>query len=54
LKEGKQYYFHVDTINAPGISGYFEIRAGKALKVEGPPVCFGGEGKQWVRVPCGR
>jgi len=52
LTEGNKYYFHVDTWNAPGASGYVEIRGGKAAEVEGEHVCFGGAARGWIRVPC--
>ena len=52
LVEGKKYYFHIDTRNAPGASGYFEIRAGRAVAVEGEHVCFGTENGKWVRKSC--
>ena len=52
VMEGKQYYFHVDTRNAPGASGYFAIRGGKAVAVEGEHVCFGMQDGRWVRKSC--
>ena len=52
LMEGKQYYFHVDTRNAPGASGYFAIRGGKAVAVEGEHVSFGIQDGRWVRKSC--
>jgi hypothetical protein len=52
LLEGKQYYFHVDTWDAPGVSGYVQIHGGKATAVEGEHVCFGSENGKWVRKPC--
>ena len=36
LSPGKRYRYWFVTINAPGASGYFEIRDGKAVSVEGP------------------
>jgi hypothetical protein len=52
LKEGEKYFYEVDTNNAPGASGYIEIRNSRAVATEGAYPCFGGEGKKWVRVPC--
>src|ERR1041384_1002043 len=36
LSPGKRYRYWFVTINAPGASGYFESRDGKAVSVEGP------------------
>jgi hypothetical protein len=36
LIPGKRYRYWFVTVNAPGASGYFEIRDGKAVKVDGP------------------
>ena len=33
---GKRYRYWFVTVNAPGASGYFEIRDGKAVIVDGP------------------
>ena len=53
LTEGEKYFYEVTTTNAPGATGYFEIRNSRAVSTNGPPgPCFGGEGKEWVRVPC--
>ena len=51
LEGGKKYFFEVDTANAPGATGYVEIRRSQAVLTDGPYPCFGGEGKKWVRVP---
>jgi hypothetical protein len=52
LEGGKKYYFHVDTRDAVGASGYVEIRGGRALAVEGEHVCFASEHGKWIRKPC--
>ena len=36
LVPGKRYRYWFVTVNAPSASGYFEIRDGKAVKVDGP------------------
>lgn len=36
LSPGKRYRYWFVTVNAPHAAGYFEIRAGKAVAVEGP------------------
>ena len=52
LVEGQQYYFHVDTRNAPGASWYVSIRGGRPMLVEGEHVCFGAKDGEWFRKPC--
>ena len=52
LKEGEKYFYQVTTTGAPGAGGYLEIRNSQAISTDGPPVCFGGESRKWVPVPC--
>lgn len=52
LKQGEKYFYDVTTTDAPGARGYLEIRNSRAVSTDGPKVCFGGEGRKWVRVPC--
>jgi len=52
LTEGQKYFYDVETHNAPGTAGFLEIRNSQAVATDGPHVCFGGEGKKWIRVPC--
>lgn len=54
LIAGQKYFYEVETTNAPGTSGYFEIRNSRAVSTEGSGPCFGTENNQWVRVPCPR
>ena len=54
LMEGEKYFYDVLTRNAPGAAGYLEIRNSQAIATDGPGICFGGEGKKWIRVSCPR
>jgi hypothetical protein len=54
LAAGHKYFYEVETTNAPGTAGFLEIRNAKAMATDGPHTCFGGDGKKWVRVPCGQ
>jgi hypothetical protein len=54
LTAGHKYFYEVETTNAPGTAGFLEIRNAKAMATDGPHTCFGGDGKKWVRVPCGQ
>jgi hypothetical protein len=54
LMEGQKYFYEVATTGAPGTAGYLEIRNSRAVPTVGSGVCFGRDGKKWVRVPCPR
>ena len=52
LMEGQKYLYVVETANAPGATGYFEIRNSKAVRTTGSGPCFQDNYGKWVRVPC--
>ena len=52
LTEGQKYFYFVETTNAAGAAGYFEIKNARVIPAEGNGPCFGGKDGKWVRVPC--
>jgi len=52
LKDGEKYYFHADTLSAPGFSGYLQVNDHRASIVEGEHVCFAESNGKWIRRPC--
>jgi hypothetical protein len=52
LAEGQKYFYEVETTNAPGTAGYFEIRNSRAVTTDGIGPCFQADGKKWIRVAC--
>lgn len=52
LMEGQKYFYIVVTTNAPGASGYFEIRNSKAVPTTGSGPCFLDDHGKTIRVPC--
>lgn len=52
LTEGQRYFFHVETTDAPWAAGFVEIRNSQAIQTHGGGPCFGGKGREWVRMPC--
>lgn len=53
LIDGQKYLYVVETINAPGASGYFEIRNSKAVPTNGSGYpCFLDDHGKSIRIPC--
>lgn len=52
LMEGQKYFYVVVTANAPGASGYFEIRNSRAIPTAGSGPCFLDDHGKTMRVPC--
>ena len=52
LMEGQKYFYVVVTMNAPGTSGYFEIRNSRAVQTTGSGPCFLDDHGKTIRVPC--
>jgi len=52
LMEGQKYFYDVETTNAPGTSGYFEIRNSRAVPTTGSGPCFLDDHGKTIRVPC--
>ena len=52
LTEGQRYFFRVETTDAPWAAGFVEIRNSQAFQTHGGGPCFGGKGREWVRMPC--
>lgn len=49
--DGKYSYF-VETTDAPGAGGYFEIRNSRASAASGSGPCFQTKNQKWINVPC--
>jgi hypothetical protein len=52
LVEGKKYSYFVETTNAPGAGGYFEIRNSRAVPTTGSGPCFQLKNGKEILVPC--
>jgi len=52
LLEGQKYFYVVETTNAPGTSGYFDMRNSRAVPTAGSGPCFLRENSKCVPVPC--
>lgn len=50
--EGQKYFYVVETTNAAGASGYFEIRNSRAIPTAGSGPCFLDDHGKTIRVPC--
>ena len=47
-----RYSYRVETTNAPHAGGFFQIKDGNAIPVQGPNSCFELRDGKWVRVEC--
>jgi hypothetical protein len=54
LTENTKYSYFVETTDAAGAGGYFEIRNSRAFKTSGTGPCFQSKNQNWVNVPCPR
>ena len=52
LMEGQKYFYFVETTNAPGASGYFEIKNSRAVPTTGSGPCFLDDHGKSIRIPC--
>lgn len=52
LTEGQKYFYFVETTNAAGAGGYFEIKNSKAVPTTGSGPCFLDDHGKWVLIPC--
>lgn len=52
LTEGTKYSYFVETTDAPGAGGYFEIRNSRAFTANGSGPCFQTRNQKWINVPC--
>src|SRR5215467_10848173 len=49
---GQKYFYVVETTNAPGTSGYLQIRNSRAVPTSGSAPCFLHENGKRIPVPC--
>jgi len=52
LMEGQKYFYFVETTNAPGAGGYFEIKNSRAVPTTGSGPCFLDDHGKSIRIPC--